>query len=467
MNPVKIGELGQQKFLSDLTLTIKDESTTLVMSLHKFVLYCGAPYFEKLLTKLDADISATTITVPNAIIVRDIILSFYGMTFNDNDTWEYALDMCTCRDFLCLSVSLHNLYHLTIPSTGLDQLIQIIESVGCTIDGVLLLRTNLATTNDLVKLPAELKKDLLHINCPFHILINSIDNGVRTLSLLLSDTSCMDFMDKSLIGLHLHASSSNGQYVLCELNGEYRIYSWRNMLTTYQCLELESPSKYVPFQFSPDNAYIVGSNEKCCHIWDIRGKLCGRLQANNNKIFQVDFFPDSNNIMVQRSFPFSISIYDIHCSPILYEFYSDPYCLPLKQNRWVNIGCRKIRLMDLTSNVETQQYDFTKKGRPTIYKTICDPIREQLVFLANKQFYLFDLALGEMKAVVIDRAITDIRYSPDYQYIIAISDADILVYDREGTFCHIFYECATNIVSFAILPNDKWQLIESLREENS
>src|ERR1700677_4855196 len=83
----------------DLNLTLTDANHKIKLNLHKIILYSSSIYFEKLLTNCkEKYLNEITIEVPNAFIVYDIIMSFYGQKMNIGNypEWKYQLELIKC-----------------------------------------------------------------------------------------------------------------------------------------------------------------------------------------------------------------------------------------------------------------------------------------------------------------------------------------------------------------------------------
>ncbi len=164
MNPFKIRELYGQNLISDLTVVLFDDTDTLTLNVHKVILYCGAPYFEKLIQNMAPDTNVVKITVPDVYVTRDIIMSFYHMTTNDAEYDSiYLLMEQICRDFLCLHLNPVRLNNVVIPSEGLPLLIQLIELTNYSPEYIKILYLNITEQSDQTQLSPRIKTELQKI----------------------------------------------------------------------------------------------------------------------------------------------------------------------------------------------------------------------------------------------------------------------------------------------------------------
>ena len=95
MNSDKIRQRFHDGKGSDMELILIDDNNTIKLNLHKFVLINSCDFFETLiLFPTNIDKKSFTLEVPRAVIVRDIIASFYGVKNDliDCSEWRYILE---------------------------------------------------------------------------------------------------------------------------------------------------------------------------------------------------------------------------------------------------------------------------------------------------------------------------------------------------------------------------------------
>ena len=74
----KLYHLTKENLFTDLLLTLKDDTTEIIINVNKNILYSSCIYFEKLLMNFkEQTLNNITIQVPNANICYDIIMLFY------------------------------------------------------------------------------------------------------------------------------------------------------------------------------------------------------------------------------------------------------------------------------------------------------------------------------------------------------------------------------------------------------
>lgn len=162
-------DLTNKKF-TDFELIIKDSTETITLHLHKIFLSILSEYFTASFTYNN---TGTTMVVDNASIMRDAILSCYGITNKNHGLpqWKYRLEIIKCRNYLRLEIEARELYDLVVPPEGFDLLLEVIEQMGVIGDRriVRLIKSNLPPDHDLNQYTEDfrselLKKDLLIVS---------------------------------------------------------------------------------------------------------------------------------------------------------------------------------------------------------------------------------------------------------------------------------------------------------------
>lgn len=95
-------------------------------------------------------------TVPDSLIVKNIILSFYGESISNKD-WRYCLKEIAFLDYLLINPDLSKLHDLEIPAEGFNLLIDTIDRyIGYTDEMIDIINSNIPDNYDLSKFPKEL-----------------------------------------------------------------------------------------------------------------------------------------------------------------------------------------------------------------------------------------------------------------------------------------------------------------------
>lgn len=128
-----LGILLDNKVPTDIELILYDDQNEITIGFHKYILYAGSSYFQKLFTTFAKDIALTThrIEVPNAFIAHDIIISFYGKTTNigNLETWQHLLESIKCYDYFGIIFDKSKFINLVIPDDGIELLLKVATDI--------------------------------------------------------------------------------------------------------------------------------------------------------------------------------------------------------------------------------------------------------------------------------------------------------------------------------------------------
>ncbi len=117
------------KIFTDLILVLTDQHKSISINVHKNILACSSIYFYKCLTFNNNNEAKLVVHVTDALIARDIILSFYNQNINSTDypDWKYLLKTIKCRNFFCLPNDAKLLYELKVPAEGFELLLEVMD----------------------------------------------------------------------------------------------------------------------------------------------------------------------------------------------------------------------------------------------------------------------------------------------------------------------------------------------------
>ncbi|AVG46695.1 BTB POZ domain-containing [Acanthamoeba polyphaga mimivirus] len=313
---------------SDICLILQDDNNQLILNVNRQILSKSCSYFEKLLM---GDFSESlenkiTIFVPNVAIVNDIIASFYGLTVNSTNyfDWEYYLETCLCRDFLMLdsSVYLEKILNAIIPDQHFDLLLNVLDIIK---RDLLNLEDKLAIkikNNEIIKylakkLPKDFDKNLIPKNiCDdinsslYNNLLLADENGLIIQNYTTGNNVKLPFSYNN-DGRIFFVPSTN-QLILNNdtitfvniLTGKKKFYlknAWNcRMDDTYY-------GKKYTLDISSNHKYMVcGSNDRNIKLFDIEEKKIIKTWCPhfNNKILirsnitNTLFTPDNQYIIV-------------------------------------------------------------------------------------------------------------------------------------------------------------------------
>lgn len=158
-------EFYQNKILTDLELTIQDTDDNIVINVHKLVLCLSSPFFRALLclSFKEQQQDRITVTVPNAAVCYDIIMSFYGRVSNmgkyseiEHEVWSII-----CSDYWEITPIYHYVENSTWSIDDLDFVISLYHQYRFNERLVRLVYYNLPTIYPMENLSADLREHLL------------------------------------------------------------------------------------------------------------------------------------------------------------------------------------------------------------------------------------------------------------------------------------------------------------------
>lgn len=153
-------ELFDNPLLSDLVLELVDYNSTVLLPIHKNIMYVSCSYFKSMFGTFNDLESKKTIQVKNARITRDIIGTFYGKALPvENYNYMDMLDLYLCRDFLGFDFQSYKTFD--IPTEYYNNLIKTIDTVGYTNETIKILANNIPTDYDISQLSIELLEMLV------------------------------------------------------------------------------------------------------------------------------------------------------------------------------------------------------------------------------------------------------------------------------------------------------------------
>ncbi|BCS83553.1 putative BTB/POZ domain and WD-repeat protein [Cotonvirus japonicus] len=172
------------------TLILCDDDNKTAIKIHKKSLYVY-PYFQTLFTKFnETDTDIINITVPNAIVSRDIIVSLLYNTTLVNATlfsdWEYYLQCIICFDYFNLDFDVSLLKKLKVPEREFHQLINVAENVGINSDFINYIIENMPDYFDMSIMSHNLLKNIKnnlepeYLTCIFDDYISTYNINTHT-----------------------------------------------------------------------------------------------------------------------------------------------------------------------------------------------------------------------------------------------------------------------------------------------
>lgn len=338
MNAEKI----KQRFFdgkdSDIELTIKDIDKNIIrLNLHRFVLLNSSNFFEALILFPDSN-KNKYIEVPNIYIIRDIIASFYGINQNSTNypEWQYILETLLCRNFLCLSIDVTQLYNLNVPPEGFELFFQTAQLFGdITLDRKLMrsIKRNLPSDYDKTIFSEDFLEELFRRN-------RLIVSGSNDHSIKIWDAETAECLE-TLIGHSdqvLSVAFSNDNKLIVSGGSDKNIIIWD--FVTGKCLKVLHGYRDIPSSSSEsetskghsglvlsvafsndDNKLIVSAGTDWnIKIWDVEtGKCVKTLRGHLNWVNSVVFSAD-NKLILSGSDDYMVKIWDVETGECLKSF---------------------------------------------------------------------------------------------------------------------------------------------------
>lgn len=170
-------DLYNNEILTDCQLHLTDNIETIVMNVHKNILYMSCPYFKSMFTNYrEQKSSIIKLDVHNARVTYDIIKSFYGFPLEELN-WRCQIDTHIVKDFLLLETKLENINLLPIPAEDFDNFMDIIDKIGYNEFCLKKIIDNIPDNYDLSKFPLDLLNGLLSVCFKYDLCI-SRESGV-------------------------------------------------------------------------------------------------------------------------------------------------------------------------------------------------------------------------------------------------------------------------------------------------
>lgn len=131
MNIEKLYQFFLSNQYTDLSLIIKDDegNTPVILNVHRNILAASSEYFHKLFINNTINANQMEITVPNNLVAKDVILSFYGHYHRSPTTygaWHRWLMEFICKKLFEIEHDIPK-SRINIPSEGFLTLVSVIE----------------------------------------------------------------------------------------------------------------------------------------------------------------------------------------------------------------------------------------------------------------------------------------------------------------------------------------------------
>ncbi len=293
----KLRNLLMCREYTDIELVFSNGTQEVIVHANKIILASSCDYFYKLFN-FNKNVSSVRIVVDVPEIVRDIVLSFYGINTNSSNhpEWRYVLEVFKTRHFFCLDNDVSKLYNLSVPLEGFDLFLEVASQFDISTDRKLIktIRQNLPEKYDLAKLLEPFVK-LLQKKPPV-IVSGSHDNTIKIWD--TADGSLLHTLKGHTNSIWSIAISPDGLRIVSGSNDKtIRIWNADNG-SLLQTLTGHNSTIYS-VAISPDSLRIVsGSHDETIRIWNaVNGSLLHTLKGHTYSVRSVAFSPDGSRIV--------------------------------------------------------------------------------------------------------------------------------------------------------------------------
>ena len=452
MNSNELCHMFQEKLFTDLTLTIKDDTNQLIMDVHKCILYLSSDYFKKMLTFNKNISNNATITVSNAHIAHDVIMSFYGQKTNNGNfpEWKHILELYMCRNFFCLENDPKILDNIMIPAEGFELLLSVIELIGYNENSMKIIANNLSQEYDLSEFPEQVMKR-----------VQEIKKDIDTWYIFVADTSIkkwnpvtgdVEEFGKCYYGNYIQniCGSPDNKFVA----GIYKRTSpdigiWN--ATTGELVHIIDGEIYFTPKicYSPDNKYFITSHSSpdswhvsypynqtysLLKIWDSHTyELIHKWYVRKGKIEALCYSSDAKYIVTGHCK--NVRIWDSYTHVLVCKFECDDaraICFSPNSKQLVcgSSSTSSIKIWD----IETKTLINMLQGHSHNITKVCYSSNGKLIVSSSYDgtIKIWNSINGDLIQTIIasekDR-VDDLCFSPDGSKIISTSKEEVKIWD--------------------------------------
>ena len=287
------------QIFTDLKLTLQDDHHEITLYVHKIILYSKCVYFEKLLTNCkEKYLDDISISVPNAFVCHDIIMSFYGHSTNIGNLpeWQHLLETIICDDFMGIPNNI--LKNIDVPPEGFELLLQAVNIVGYDKEAINIIRKNVPINYDLSKLDEKLVNKIEHSEYKIVFAKGNIIKTWDPTNNIITNTSMMHNIDLH----HVSISSDDKKIISASHDNNVKIWNAETgvIINTVQCSECTMLSMCI----SPDGKKIICAYlNRSIEIWNVETStlintlICPYDEPGCNFAHNVCISPDGNKII--------------------------------------------------------------------------------------------------------------------------------------------------------------------------
>lgn len=319
MDPLVAQRYLSEKKFSDLKLVIKDDNESISMDVHKIVLGCCSPYFDSMLlfNEKNGTNNIIIINADNAPIMRDVILSCYGIVAHHKyPEWYYILETFKCKHLLCIKYDINGLYNLTIPHEHFEYFLDIMKCYDlhnvCDKDKLIkMIKFNLPPNYDLDIFPEIISQELKKKKFIASYLSNHSDDLDKE-KFSSNDTYTIKILDIDT-GNVIHKLTSHNWFIndtIISRDGT-RFVSWDYHLVKIWDLNTGKCIKTIPIEYM--NHGDISENklliiiEKKIKLYDVENGIClNEIERQKEYPREIRFSNDNDKIFVFNDYSFEI-----------------------------------------------------------------------------------------------------------------------------------------------------------------
>ncbi|AKI79887.1 putative BTB/POZ domain and WD-repeat protein [Acanthamoeba polyphaga mimivirus] len=320
MNNLKV--LFEENLFSDLRLIIEDSNESIILNVHRNILYLSCDFFKKLLTGPFSETKdkSIKITVHNAKITSCVIKKFYDIEEKllEYPDWMYYLETYRCYDYFGIEIPIDELLDLVVPSEGFELLLQTVDLLDyCDELGHFIIR-NLPLDYDINDLSKDLIIDLQRLSNKYKIVcskdhtIKFFDNKVY---------KPIKTINHSEIITSLCYDNNNKRIIYGDLNGTIYIHDFFLNKNIFTLQHFQTNKRF------PNVIHLAVINDKLISVYfggeitvrnSLDGTLCYIIKLDENP-FLFKVCPHTNCIFHFNTNGFT-NVWSIDTGNLIHKF---------------------------------------------------------------------------------------------------------------------------------------------------
>lgn len=422
MNLNNLYKQVEDKLFTDLELTLVDsEKNEITINVHRCVLYASSTYFQKLLTTFrEKDQKQIKSEVPNAYVMYDIIMSFYGQktNFGNYPEWYLLLENIKCYDFLDLKID--TLFGSNLEYAGFaenyeayDLLVDLINNIiGYNEKTIELLYQNMPSSYNLSKIPTDVLQKIVSKYKKYDVFTSTKIANIYSIDKLNYSTGLFEKIH-TYHNVHDVLFSSGKPLFLLIFSSKIQFVTMNNEVA----LEFNIALSPHEFFISPNCEYI-GLQNSSGNIEVIEIKTKQKIFTTKILVYDVCFSSDSQKI-ITLGMDGCINIYDVisgqivNSIPDLHDKCTYIIHYDGKQRIILLTAKQEIKIIDEITNESSIIGTII---HPPMVKIKClrlSPFNEIIIGTSSGNIHVFDIETRKLipnnKYGILNRGINDIK----------------------------------------------------------